>query len=122
MLEDMKANKDYKFSKLDRWIKKNLKSINAASKNNAYQNLFDCEALLIPINQTRYHWLMMAVDLKLGKIYIVNSMTTSSSTAKEYKGLISRFLDDYLAAYPVQNPTFGKPSEWPVEICTHTPR
>ena len=50
MLEDMKANKDYKFAKLDRWIKKNLKSRNTAARSTSYRHLFDCEALLIPIN------------------------------------------------------------------------
>ena len=122
MLEDMKANKDYKFSKLDRWIKKNLKSRNATAQHKAYTHLFDCEALLIPINQTRSHWLLMAVDLKLGKFYIINSMYTSSSTVLECKELISQFLGDYLAAHPLNNPNIGKPSEWPIEVCAHTPR
>ena len=30
MLEDMKANKDYKFAKLDRWIKKVIKARNSS--------------------------------------------------------------------------------------------
>ena len=38
---------------------------------------------------------MMAVDLRLSQIYIVNSFSTSARRAKQYADSISRFLDDY---------------------------
>ena len=110
MLEDMKAQKAYKFTKLDRWIRKNLKSLSSSSMTNSYGHLFDCEALLIPINQTRSHWLMMAVDLKQGKYFIINSMSTSQSTVEEYRGLVARFLDDYLTVYPLSETNPDRPS------------
>ena len=122
MLEDMKAQKAYKFAKLDRWIRKNLKQVESAAQGKSYTHLFDCDAMLIPINQTRSHWLMMAVDLKHGRFHIINSLGTSQSTADEYKSLVARFLDDYLAAHPLSNASTGKPSEWPLQVCSTTPR
>ena len=59
---------------------------------------------------------MMVVDLRAQKYTIINSMSTGQQTAKEYKALISKFLEDYQAAYPGSSNFTKNPSSWPVEM------
>ena len=71
LLEQMLTKKEYIYKKLERIVNKKKTSL----KN--------YKMLVMPVNLTHYHWLILVADLVNEKFYIVDSMKTSTETAQK---------------------------------------
>jgi Ulp1 family protease len=92
MIEDMQGRNDYDFKKLMRII--NRKKV----------NLLDYEYVLIPVNQTHYHWYLLSINLRTQTFDLIDSMTTAQETLATSLSVLQPFLHDYLTATQIETP------------------
>ena len=85
MLENMKSNLSYNYDKLTRILKKqHLTSLSAF------------ELTLIPVNIRHSHWLLLAVDPKLTRVSVLDSLGPASQAECEvYIQTLKPFLRDH---------------------------
>lgn len=85
MLENMSLNKDYKYEKLSRVLKKQK-----------ITSLSNFPLTLIPVNIRHTHWLLLVLDPKLRQISVLDSMGPASSYECEtYLQTLEPFLRDH---------------------------
>lgn len=90
MLENMQANQNYNYSKLERIIKK-LK----------IQNLSAFKLTLIPVNIRHSHWLLIAIDPSQALIQVLDSMgPASTDECLRYLQVLHPFLIDHFSVNP----------------------
>lgn len=86
MLTDMNRLGTYNFRKLQRIVEKQK------------VNLRTLKTILIPINLTDSHWLLMSLDLTENIFYIIDSMGSSKQSAEHYVNVVRQFLQEYFHA------------------------
>jgi sentrin-specific protease 1 len=79
---------DYSYKRLERWLTR--KKV----------NLRDYKIVVVPINLTHYHWLLLVVDQVNNKFYVVDSMRTNEEKAQTYVNTFITFYKDYLSNNP----------------------
>ncbi|CDW82695.1 sentrin-specific protease 2-like [Stylonychia lemnae] len=106
MIDEMVKRNDYNYNKLMRKIsKKGIK-------------LEKFKLLLVPINLTKYHWFLIALDLKANINYVIDSMRTSN--LERYQNIcrnLQRVFNEYIKSTGENE----NPKEFQIEICEGIP-
>ena len=94
----MKRLGQYNFRKLQRIVDKQK------------VNLRTLKTILIPINLTDSHWLLMSLDLTENVFYVIDSMGSSRQSAEQHVNVVKQFLQDYFHATKSESKSVSRKS------------
>jgi len=58
--------------------------------------LLDYDYTLVPINITKFHWFLIAVDLKIQKYYVIDSISVNEERLNRQVNNLKVFFDEYV--------------------------